>query len=262
MNLRAIWTVFRFEFNRTLSAPRLMILAVLALFPAALLLLIQFQGGRLEVDAAAGIALFVLVPEMVVVMALLLWAAPLVYAELEGKTWSYLAVSPAGRGAILLGKYLNAACWTAMASWTSLLLSLIVLYKAPELLTLAWVLAVLCLLSSLSYGAIYSLIGVVFLRRAVAAAVAYTLIAEVIIGTIPIVINISQLTVQYHLRSLLVKWLNWDDALRDRLSGIDQAFSTASPSLHVLSLGVFATVVLSIAIYALRRRELVIADRG
>jgi ABC-type transport system involved in multi-copper enzyme maturation permease subunit len=262
MNFQAIWTVFRFEFNRTLTAPRLLILAILALFPAALLLLIQVQGGRLEVDARAGIALFVLIPEVVAIMALLLWAAPVIYAELEGKTWTYLAVSPAGRSSILLGKYLNGACWTALASWVSLLLSLIVLYNAPKLLTLAWVLAVLCLLSSLTYGAIYSLIGVLFLRRAVAAAVAYTLIAEVIIGTIPIVINISQITVQYHLRSLLVKWLNWDDTLRDRLSGIDQMFSSASPSLHVLSLGIFAAVVLCLAILALRRRELVIADRS
>ena len=76
MNPRAIWTVFRFEFSRTLTVPRLTIMSLLALFPASLMLLIQLQGGHLEYASRAGIAMFVLVPEVVVIMGLLLWAAP------------------------------------------------------------------------------------------------------------------------------------------------------------------------------------------
>jgi len=262
MNPRAIWTVFRFEFHRTLATPRLIILAVLALFPVGLLTLIQIQGGHLEIGPRAGIALFVLIPEVVCAMGLLLWAAPVVVAALEGQPWAYLAVSPAGKGSILLGKYLNAVCWTAMSAWLSLALSLVIVRNSPDLWRLMWVIPLLVLLSSLSYGAIYILLGVVFLRRAVAAAVAYTVISEVVIGTIPIIINISQITIQYHLRSLLVKWMDWTPLLKERFSGSQQFFSDAPPSMHILSLFVFSAVALGIAIVTLRRRELVIADRS
>ncbi len=56
--------------------------------------------------------------------------APLVHAELEGRTWIYLAVRPRGRVSVLLGKYLTAVAWTTLAGWTST--TICVLHRAAR----------------------------------------------------------------------------------------------------------------------------------
>jgi ABC-type transport system involved in multi-copper enzyme maturation permease subunit len=259
MNLIALWKVFRFECGRTLTVPRLLTWLLLAAFPVALLLLIQHQGGHLGRDQRGGVALFVLIPEFVCVMGLLLWAAPIVHAELEGKTWTYLAVSPAGKASILVGKYLTAVAWTTLAAWFSLALSLAVVRPEENALRLGGVLAALVPLSALAYGAIYVLLGVVFLRRAMVAAVAYTFISEVLISFVPALIN--QLTVQFHLRTLLVRWMGWKELAGSLRMG-SQFFSTAPAWQHILSLLVFAAVFLLAAVLVLRRRELISADQA
>ncbi len=82
--------------------------------------MIQYQGGHLERSYSSFIALFVLVIDLLCLMGLLLWATPVIHSELEGGTWSYLAMRPGERGPILLGKYLAAVTWTALCAWISL----------------------------------------------------------------------------------------------------------------------------------------------
>jgi ABC-type transport system involved in multi-copper enzyme maturation permease subunit len=113
----------------------------------------------------------------------------------------------------------------------------------------------LALLASLTYGALYMLLGVLFLRRALVVAVAYTFLMEFIVSFIPAVVH--QITVQYHLRCLLAKWLGWT-----RLPhhvGLDEQlfFSTAPAWHHVLVLLGMTAGLLSAAILVLRQRELV-----
>jgi ABC-type transport system involved in multi-copper enzyme maturation permease subunit len=258
MNLIALWKVFRFECGRTLTAPRLLTWLLLAGFPAGLLLLIQQQGGYLGRDERGGVALFVLIPEFVCIMGQLLWAAPVVYSELEGKTWTYLAVSPAGKASVLVGKYLTAVVWTALAAWFSLAMSLAIVRPESDALRLGVVLAALVPLSALAYGAVYLLLGVIFLRRAMVAAVAYTFISEVLISFVPALIN--QLTVQFHLRTLLVRWMDWENRAESLRTG-SQFFSTAPAWQHILALLVFAALFLFAAVLVLRRRELVSPDQ-
>ncbi len=40
--------------------------------------------------------MFVLLPQVVTVLGLLLWATPVVHSELEGQTWVYAVVRPGG----------------------------------------------------------------------------------------------------------------------------------------------------------------------
>ena len=252
MKLAAIGTVFRFECSRTLTVPRLLAWSAMALFPAGLLLLIQSQGGELQKDIRPAAALFVLIPEVLCVMGLLLWATPIVHSEVEGKTWTYLAVSPAGKAAILIGKYLTAVFWTALTAWLSLALCLLILRPEVEPWRLRAVLSILVLLSCLSYGTLYALLGVIFLRRAMVFAVAYTFVSEVLIGFVPAVIN--QLTVQFHLRSLLVDWMDYGDR-PEFLRMNSQLFSTAPAWQHVVTLLVITVVLLTLAVLLLRRRD-------
>jgi ABC-type transport system involved in multi-copper enzyme maturation permease subunit len=230
----------------------------LALFPPVMVALIQYQGGDFKRDVAGPIVLFLLVPGLTCAMALLLWAIPAIPSEVEGRTWPYLAVRPGGKQAVLLGKYLTAVVWTVAVAWISLTLCLLVIRPEEHPLGTWYVLAALAGLSALSYGSLYVLFGVVFLRRAMVIAVAYTFLMEVVTSFIPAVIH--QLTVQYHLRSLLAKWMWWAE-LPTRIPTDQQwLFSKAPAWQHALILLGLTAVMLTAATVVLRQRQLVKPD--
>ena len=254
MNLWATWTVFRFECVRTLTLPRLVFSAALMLFPVAMVILIQYQGGHLERDSRAAIALFILIPQVLCLMGLLLWATPVIHTELEGRTWAYLAYRPAGKGSVLVGKYLNAAVWTALTALLSLSVSMAIVRPEVEALRVGGVIAALTLLACFSYGALYVFLGVVFLRRAMVAAVAYTFLSEVALSWIPATVH--HFTVQYHLRCLGMKWMGWTSLTGQAEFDERLLFSAAPAWQHLLILLVFTAVLLGAAVLILRRREL------
>ncbi len=251
------WAVFRFESDRTVTFARLAFSAVLVLFPICMVTTIQSLGGQLHHSIASYIALFILVPDLLCLMGLLLWATPVIHSELEGGTWSYLAVRPGGRAPILLGKYLAAVTWIALCALTSLTVCVAVIEPEAGSLRVWSVLAGLVVLSCLAYGALYVLMGVLFLRRAMVAAVAYTAILEVAAGFVPATIN--QFTLQYHLRGVGVRWV---PELVEEIPNGPLLLSTAPAWQHILILLGFTAALLSAAILVLRRRELVTVDEG
>jgi len=254
MDARAILAVFRFEVSRALTPVRLVFAAALACFPPGLVALIRHLAGRPPDAASLAFVLFILIPEVVCLMGLLLWATPAIHAEVEGRTWSYLAVRSAGKGSVLLGKYLAAVAWTAMAAVLSLSLSILVMLPVESVLRIWLVLLTLIVFSCLTYGAIYMLLGVVFLRRAMMVAVGYTFVSELLIAFIPAMIN--QFTVQFHLRCMLVRWFPMKNMPRD----MRILFGDAPVGQHMFILLAATVGLLTVAVAILHRRELVRAD--
>ena len=213
-------------------------------------------GGRID-DTVWGWVLFGLIPEVITLFGLLLWVTPVVQAELEGKTWIYLAVRPRGRASVLLGKYLAAITFTALAGWTSAAICIYIAQPAyPWKLYTALFLIVG--LACLGYGALYSLIGVFMQRRAMVIAVAYTLVFEFLISIVPAVIN--QFTVQFRLRNLFVQFMSWRGLLPDELG---EAFLGNQPAwLHILILGGFVATLLAVGMQAIQRKEYATADEA
>jgi len=288
--IRAAWAVFGFECRRQMAWSRMLFALGLALFPAAILWLINHEGGELRGQQAVPLALFALIPEIVCLLGLLLWITPIVQAEVEGKTWPYLVVRPAGKFPVLLGKYAAGVLWTMLVGWLALSMGLLVTTTtplpeprttpgngaaitgvpadafpgdsaqtrrrtilSPEQAFHAWkIIACLVALSSLAYGSLFALLGVVFLRRGMIFAVAYTLL-EFIVRWIPAMIK--QMTVQYHLQGLLVHWMHW----ADKNPQLEAFFGAAAPGQHVLVLLGYAVFLLAVAGAILRRRELVAA---
>jgi ABC-type transport system involved in multi-copper enzyme maturation permease subunit len=184
----------------------------------------------------------------------LLWATPAVHAELDGKTWAYLTVRPAGRGPILTGKYLAAVAWSTLCAWLSLALSLGVLCWEMNVLRPGFGLAVSIFISSVVYGALFTLLGVIFLQKAMVAAVAYTALMEIIVGFVPATIN--HFSVQYHLRCLLSKWIVEHPLPPDHPMQT-VFFSSWQPWQHLVVLLSAAVVLMTVAVALLRRRQLV-----
>ncbi len=97
-----ILTVIRFEMRRTRTDARAATWLIMVLFPAGLLALYRLQA-RTEPnfepldERVLGLVLYGLIPQVVCLLGLLLWVAPMLQAELEGRTWIYLAVRPGGK---------------------------------------------------------------------------------------------------------------------------------------------------------------------
>lgn len=246
--LSAILQVIGFETRRTRTPGRIGIWLALAILPSLLMILLQLQARHEVPDEALAMMAYYLVVQVGCMMGLLLWATPVIGSELESQTWIYLALRPHGKTAILLGKYVVAALWTASAGVVSAV-GVAFCSGYPEPLRLAGTLLILVLVSCVCYAALYILIGVLFSARATVVAVIYTLLFEGVLSTIPATIN--KFTVCYRLRALLSEWAG----LVEVRASVDELFGHEPAWQHLLCLASFTLIVLSSALIVVRYKE-------
>lgn len=239
MNPLLIVDVIRFELTRSLTAGRIAIWLGLIAFPVALISILRINVPIDPIEPY-GFTLYFLIPEVVCLLGLLLWATPAVATEIEGQTWIYLAMRQSGRSIVLLGKYLTAIAWTWSAACVAITLCAFVI-GPPEAFRMWYVMFALAFLSCLAHAAIYLLIGVIFHRRTMVTAVIYTLVIEYGLSFVPAVAN--KLTVNYRLRGLLADWMNWEE-VRSRAETL---FGNQPASTHLISLSIYTVLLLVIA---------------
>ena len=161
---------------------------------------------------------------LVCLLSLLLWATPNVYSELEGKSWSFIASRPGGRISIYLGKFLASVFVSFGICLVAMSLSVLV---ADRLLSLPgaqrlWIsLCGIYLLACFVYGAIFSMLGTLFYKRAMVVAAGYLIGSEMFLATVPAVI--SKLTMRYHLQELGISWIGFFFLPFDTEAGISHA---------------------------------------
>jgi len=250
--------VFRFEWRRALTGPRIAWWVVLTLFPSFIVGLIRFAAEAEIPGEAWPIFLFALVPMLVTMLGAFLWMAPAVSAELERKSWVYLAVRPHGGAAALVGKYLAAVTWVLPATLTGLTLA--VLIAQPDEAWRIWTtIALLACLSCPAYAAAYLVLGVLFPNRAMVIAVAYSLILELIVASVPAMIN--KLSVQYRLRALLVDWA--EISVGDSRSFEAMALIGDAPASHHVTVLIGYTLgLLAVAVLLVHIREFTVAEES
>ncbi len=281
--------VFMFELRRAVRPATIFLWFTLAMFPAGLVTLLRY-AARTDPEAADPriwtVVLYGLIPEVMCIGGLLFWMSPSVNAELENRTWIYMAVRPGGRRAVLLGKYLTALVWTISAGWVALSISLPIAHfafenrvheamrsTAPPVMDTSempsdvlqegqvWrsygVLATLVVLSSIGRGAVFSLIAVIIPQRAMAICFAYAVVFEFVVGMIPALIN--QFTIQLRLRSLLIHWMNWSHQLPP---GVEMLFDPSPALQHVLLLLGLSGLLLLAAVVTLEQRQFPTSDEG
>jgi ABC-type transport system involved in multi-copper enzyme maturation permease subunit len=242
----------RFELMRSFNAQRLAASFGLSLFPPVMLWLVILaasrSGGAANVLSYVTFTIIFLVA-LVCLLSLLLWATPNVHGELEGKTWSFIAMRPGGRISNFLGKYLTAVLVSFSISCLALTLCTLV---ADRFGTLGsgfepwkkW--GILCgifAIASLVYGAILSAIGTIFIKRAMVVGAGFLVGVETILAAVPAVV--SRFTMSYHLRRLGELWLGW--FLPDSQFEYEMIFGKAGPVwFHLLC--VFSAMVVALVI--------------
>ena len=252
MNPMLILEVVRFELQRSRTKGRIAIWVLLVLFPIVLLGTLKLGQGGGEPEMW-GFFLFILVPQVACLLGLLLWATPVISTEIEGQTWIFLAMRRSGRSLVLLGKYLAAVIWTMSAALLSATICVILLGAEFRL----WlVMCALVALSCVTYAALYVLLGMIFIRRTMVTAVAYTLAIEYGLSLVPALAN--KLTINYRLRGLLADWMGWDE-LRSRA---EEIFGTEPAWTHLLVLFAMTLALLGAALFRLGHSEFPTQQEG
>ncbi len=246
--IRSIFEVFAFEVRRTLTPGRSVHWLALVLLPALLLWVVRQQSGHAMDVIQATWTIYFMVPIVSCMLGLLLWATPAVQSEQEGQTWIYLAVRPHGKFAVVLGKYLVAIAWTISAGLFSTT-ACILASQVADRERLWGTISLLVILSSLSYGALYLLIGVLFTRRGIVIAVSYTLIVELAVSLIPATVN--KLTISHRLRTILADGMG----LEQLRSAAGILFGEKGALQHLLILLAYTICLLIAALFVLRNKE-------
>jgi ABC-type transport system involved in multi-copper enzyme maturation permease subunit len=245
---RGILAVAGFQLRRLLAPQRVLLAAVGAAFPAAVMLAVREVAGELDRDFAV-VLLYALIPEAVCMLGLLVTMCPVVADELERGTWQHVVVRPGGRRSLLIGTFLAAILWTATVALVSLGLSLVAA-DLPGSGRLAAIFAALIALSCIGRAALFALPAVIVPKRALVASVGAAIVVEYLAGFIPAVIN--QLTVSLRLRSILVEWMGWARALPAELQLL---VDTQPAPLQIAAVVTLAVVLLAVANGILARRQ-------
>ena len=250
--------VFKLELIRTLTFGRTITWFAMALFPPTLIAIASFQIGRhssmssAELNFGYSIMLFLLIPQVITVLGLLLWATPIVHSELEAQTWVYAVVRPGARRAVLLGKYCIAVLWTFSSSCVAV--SLAVPFTSISNALYTWlILCFLNFISSVCYAALFMTIGTLIQKRAMVSAFMYGVFVEAILSTLPATIN--QLTISYRLRSILFQML---DLKLNVAAELGRYFDTSTTvAAHLFCLSIFVSILMAISLWRVQATQFV-----
>jgi ABC-type transport system involved in multi-copper enzyme maturation permease subunit len=266
--IRGTLATCQFELSRSFTPQRLAVSAVLVLFPGAMMFLLirgpQMVNARLP-EAVAAVHAFstfaiVFLVSMVCILTLLLWAPANVYSELEGKSWGFLASRPAGRLSTYFGKFLTAFLVSFLVSVVSLSLCMAIVnhYLGIEEPARKWISLVgIYLLACAVYAAIFSMIGTIFIKRAMVVSAAYVLLSDLFLATVPAVVN--KFTVRLHLQTLGISWLGY--FLPDRRSEFESLYPPWPDPWHLASLAIIGGTCLIVGAIIVTSRQYVTTDQ-
>lgn len=240
---------------------RMLVSLILIMFPPSMLFLILIGSGGGGPDINLPICVLIYI---IGALSLLLWATPNVYAELESKGWIFLSTRSKGRIGLLFGKYIAAITYAWINCIVSMFLCVLVsesfgITEQPMLVVLSGFTGLITL-ACFSYGAIFTLIGVMFQKRAMVVAAVYTLVSEMVLASVPALV--SRFTIRFYLQGLAIHWLNLDLPIRQREKDLFlELFIGRMPDL--LRVGwvlVITFVVLVSASFAIRYRQYITSD--
>ena len=252
--LRSIAATIRFETSRILRTERLIVALVMVLFPPVMIMILEQSGANPAPEFSISILC-----GLVCLLSLLLWATSNVYTELEGRSWTFVTSRPHGRWSILFGKFFIAFGWSFLISWLALTLCMFIDFQSGfqsgEPRAEIWfIFTILLFLASLSYSTIFSLMGVIILRRAMMVAVGYFLIVEMVLAWIPAMI--AKVAMTHHMFAIVTQRLGVILPGGDEdLDQIAQFWNIFPAWVHYIAIFAMTGFCLSVAAIIIRVRE-------
>ncbi|MDG1872623.1 MAG: hypothetical protein P8J27_01835 [Mariniblastus sp.] len=258
-----------FELRRSFTIQRTAVSIVLALFPPAILAILVF-ATNLSGSSEARMAiqdftklLTVFLVALVCLLTALLWATPNVYSEIEGKSWGFIASRPGGRVSVFLGKFLASFFVSFSISTIAISLCVLIANRSFGMQDAQGLWISMCsvfLIGCMVYSAVFSMIGTLFIKRAMVIAAGYLFGSDIVLASIPGAI-INQLTIRYHLQEIGIAWMGWFLPAPATEIEYRMIFGQPWPSfVHVLILLGIVALTLGIGCWTIVNREYITAD--
>ncbi len=197
--------LFRLTLRQMLGGKKVWLLAVFLCLPILLLGAILaadgFAGAEEAKDreAAFSIFLYMLYPQVLCILASLIYGASLLAGEMEDKTLVYLFSRSQPRWKILFGKYLATALVLGVMIAGSMSISFL-MAGSPVGARLWYALLATVFAACFAYTALFALLGIALPRRSMTVGLIYAVLVEFLLSFVPALIN--QATVSYYLRSM------------------------------------------------------------
>jgi ABC-type transport system involved in multi-copper enzyme maturation permease subunit len=266
-----------FELRRSFTFQRTSVSVILALFPPLMLSLLIFGSmvaeSKISSSQAAQVSasvqdvsrlLTILMVAMVCLLSLMLWATPNISSELEGKSWSFIASRPGGRISVFLGKFLASFAVAFSISMIAVTLCVVIsnrMFGIADASRLWLAMGGVFFAACLVYSAVFSMIGTIFIKRAMVVAAGYIIGSDIVLASIPGAL-INKFTLRYHLQELGIRWVGWFMPGTAE-SEYRQVFGTGwSTWLHISVLVAIMSLALSIGCWVIVNREYVISDES
>ena len=255
--------LFVLSLRQMLGGKKIWILGVFLSLPILLLLLVlaasglDFPGNE-KFDTEGFVMsgfLYVMYPQVLCILASLLYGASLLAGEIEDKTLTYLFTRALPRWKILLGKYLATASVLSILTLVSMSVAYLLcgLPIGPRI----WLaLAVTITSACFAFTALFCLLGLFVPRRAIPVGLIYAVVVEGILSIVPALVN--ELTVSYYLRSLgwhIADILVPESAVDDFETIVTPLVAGADLQTALLALATIVVVTLSVSAWVIHRRE-------
>lgn len=240
------------ELRQSISGKKISAAFVLTGFPPLIMFILMRTADDIAVQSPE-LMLSILL-WMIGLLSMLLWLPANISTELEGQTWIFATSRPFGRATLLLGKYFSAVIWTLAVETAAYLASVLVCWSYVDLTEYAPGLAPIIALAAFAYGAAFSLLGVLALKKAMGFAVGYCLVSEILVATVPAIVQ--KFTIRSHLQALGFHWVSDFQALK--LGELEDIFKSPDPLPvwgNVAALLAFAVVLMTITILIANYRQ-------
>ncbi len=258
--IRAMMALMRLEYRKMLGGWKILWLGFLTLLPLLGMGIAHGVLGENDRLLNLAIGMFMNYPNGICVLTALLYGSSIISTELENKTLSYLFTRPIPKWLVLIGKYVGfCVCLCALVA-ISVSLTFLAVGK-PKGGT--WLLSYIKVsaIAIFAYGAIFTLVGLVFPRRAIIAGLVVALV-EFITALIPSVAK--EFTVTHYLRALLWNDLKEFFGFQSRSAlGMDfvRSMNEVARWEAYLTLGLIIAIALTLACFLLHRRELNVTEK-
>lgn len=206
----AVAALFRVTAERQVRGARAPAFGLLHAVPVLIAALSRSYSGSFEAGQLEELLVFGLIPQALIPLTALLFAAGMVNDDVDERTITYLLVRPIPKWLIYLVKGASTVLATSVLASASMLATLAAIHWGePDLVetVLKTRGPVVCATSALSLAAYVPIFGILSLlvRRSLIIGVVYTVVLEGVLANVDFVVRRG--TVMYWVRVLWVRWL-------------------------------------------------------
>ena len=220
LEIGPLWTLFTLTLRQFVRGPRLVVLALLTLLPAAIAVIRRMTEDRafLPPSQTEFLLVFYVIPHALLPLTALLYGTGMILDEQEEQTLTYLLIRPLPKWAIYVTKLAATMCMVAILTFVYVVVTDLATYLGTNEFGQVFpfkVLATFAIMSlaTITYAALFGCASL-FMQRALIGGIIYIIVIEGILGNVDLALR--KLTVVYYFHVMAVNWLDLDPKMSER----------------------------------------------